>query len=143
MYSLSDHALSDSYLLLQIFNGDFEESWSEGEKRESKLVFIGKDLDHTGLKEGFKACLATPELRRKQEQSLRFKVGDRVECSVGPDIWRAGKVIKLMDRQEYMPPGLIAPYAVSLDGPGAAEIYAPADDDAVIRRARGKRSRAE
>ena len=38
-----------------IFNGNFdeEETWKEGETRESKLVFIGKNLDKEALKSGF------------------------------------------------------------------------------------------
>ena len=34
-----------------IFNGDYQdECWAPGEKRESKLVFIGKNLDHDELR---------------------------------------------------------------------------------------------
>ena len=57
-----------------IFNGDFEEGgeWGAGEKRESKLVFIGKNLNHEELRAGFKACLATPELASKKRKALRF-----------------------------------------------------------------------
>jgi G3E family GTPase len=29
-----------------LFDGNFSECWREGEKRESKFVFIGKDLVH-------------------------------------------------------------------------------------------------
>ena len=117
-------------VLLQIFNGDFEESWSEGEKRESKLVFIGKNLDHDGLKKGFKACLATPELLEKQKQSLRFSIGDEVECKTGAR-WSKGQVVAIMYRDDSMPQGMVAPYQVKLDGGGL--IYAPADRKAVIR----------
>ena len=35
----------------------------EGEARESKLVFIGKNLDPKALNAGFNSCLDTPELR--------------------------------------------------------------------------------
>ena len=31
--------------------------WEEGEKRVSKMVFIGKDLDRAALTEGFTKCL--------------------------------------------------------------------------------------
>ncbi|EOD27022.1 hypothetical protein EMIHUDRAFT_54553, partial [Emiliania huxleyi CCMP1516] len=41
-----------------IFNGDFTEPWEEDEPRESKLVFIGKNLDAAELKARFEACLA-------------------------------------------------------------------------------------
>ncbi len=32
--------------------------WNVGEKRESQLVFIGKDLNETKIREGFDACIA-------------------------------------------------------------------------------------
>ena len=37
-----------------IFNGDFGESWTDGEKRHCKLVFIGKNLDKEGLEKGWR-----------------------------------------------------------------------------------------
>ena len=44
-----------------IFNGDFDECWAEGEQRQSKLVFIGKNLDHDELKVRVRA---SPNLTR-------------------------------------------------------------------------------
>merc|ERR1712070_456030 len=45
-----------------IFNGHFEdECWKEGEKRESKMVFIGKNLDKDELRKGFESCLYDEE----------------------------------------------------------------------------------
>mgnify|MGYP006203800081 CR=1 FL=1 len=32
--------------------------WKDGEKRSSKLVFIGRNLDREALNQGFRACLA-------------------------------------------------------------------------------------
>ena len=120
-----------------IFNGNFEddEKWAEGEARESKLVFIGKDLDHEGLKTGFAACATSPEILEQKKNGLRFKIGDLVECNTGG--WNAGTVVDLMYRDEYMPPGMVAPYQVQLDkkgGEDGALIYAPADDSKVIRK---------
>jgi len=42
-----------------IFDGNFDEDevWEEGEERSSKLVFIGKNLDHEELKSGFAGTL--------------------------------------------------------------------------------------
>ena len=34
-------------------------AWPEGEKRESRLVFIGRDLENMNLEEGFEACKAS------------------------------------------------------------------------------------
>ena len=32
--------------------------WPEGRPRVSRVVFIGRDLENMGLKEGFEACRA-------------------------------------------------------------------------------------
>lgn len=32
-------------------------AWGEDEKRINKLVFIGRNLDETALRKGFKGCL--------------------------------------------------------------------------------------
>ena len=68
-----------------IFNGDFTEEWGiPCEARVSKLVFIGRSLDAAILKAGFESCLATPDNLRRKVEALRFAVGDRVWCKVGP-----------------------------------------------------------
>ena len=41
-----------------ILDGDLQREWKPGEKRESKLVFIGKDLDEAKLRAGFEATAA-------------------------------------------------------------------------------------
>merc|ERR1719174_2076258 len=43
-------------------DGTFGEDWGKDEVRESKLVFIGKNLDETVLKAGFASCAATAQL---------------------------------------------------------------------------------
>merc|ERR1712137_1484353 len=51
-----------------IFNGTFDdETWKDGEQRENKLVFIGKDLNHDELRRGFVACLDSPENKERIE----------------------------------------------------------------------------
>ena len=61
--------------------------------------------------------------------TLRFAVGDRVECCCGPDVWCPGTIMKLWyfdcDDDEPMP------YQVLLDK--GNKIYAPRDEDDVIR----------
>ena len=55
-----------------LFSGGFSNEvakWKEGEKRECRFVFIGRNLDHKALENGFMDCKAEP---------LRFKVGDIV-----------------------------------------------------------------
>lgn len=41
-----------------ILDGDLQRDWKADEKRESRLVFIGRDLDESELREGFLACAA-------------------------------------------------------------------------------------
>jgi G3E family GTPase len=41
-----------------IIEGDHQRRWRDGEGRESRLVFIGRNLDGELLKAGFEACLA-------------------------------------------------------------------------------------
>ena len=41
-----------------MLDGEPQRAWREGEKRESKVVFIGHDLDEKGIVAGFKACAA-------------------------------------------------------------------------------------
>jgi len=115
-----------------IFNGNFDEAWGKDETRESKLVFIGKNLDHAALKEAFAKCAMTDDLKQKKMKQLRFAVGDAIECNTGAG-WQKGEVVRLMYRDEFMPPGMIAPYQVKLADGGL--IYAPEDQDQLIRKA--------
>ena len=41
-----------------IMEGDHQRAWKEGEKHESRLVFIGRNLDAERLKQNFDACQA-------------------------------------------------------------------------------------
>ena len=41
-----------------MLDGDTQREWKTGEKRESKVVFIGRDLDEKEIREGFLACAA-------------------------------------------------------------------------------------
>lgn len=108
-----------------IFQGDFTEPWGPDEPRGCKLTFIGKKLPKTDLEAGFMASLATPEAYEARAKLLRFRVGDVVECNTGS--WSKGKVVKLFYREGSMS----APYQVQLDDGNL--IYAPADDDRLIR----------
>merc|ERR1712216_230342 len=109
------------------------EPWAEGEERSSKLVFIGKKLDKEELTKRFSACIVSPEAIEKKKKTLRFAIGAKVQCKTGEKDWSNGEVVALMYRDEYMPPGMVAPYQIKLvDG---NLIYAPADEDSVIRAA--------
>jgi G3E family GTPase len=41
-----------------LIEGDHQRAWKEGEKHESRLVFIGRKLDHDALRSGLESCLA-------------------------------------------------------------------------------------
>lgn len=110
-----------------MFNGEFDEPWGSEEKRESRFVFIGKNLDHDVLKKGFQDCILTPAFEEKKKAALRFKIGTKVECKMD-DEWAKGKIIDLLYRDES---GICAPYQIELED--GALIYAPTDDEEVIR----------
>ena len=51
----------DRYVLQgvhMIIEGDHQRAWKDGEKHESRLVFIGRDLDAERLRKSFEACQA-------------------------------------------------------------------------------------
>jgi G3E family GTPase len=41
-----------------ILDGDHQRAWKDGEKRDSKLVFIGRDLPEDKIRKGFEATIA-------------------------------------------------------------------------------------
>ncbi|MDZ4371694.1 MAG: GTP-binding protein [Phenylobacterium sp.] len=41
-----------------ILEGDFQGPWREGDRRYSRMVFIGRNLDEAALRAGFENCLA-------------------------------------------------------------------------------------
>ncbi len=41
-----------------ILEGDLQGPWAEGDPRQSRAVFIGRDLDPAALEAGFRACVA-------------------------------------------------------------------------------------
>ena len=118
-----------------LIEGSFAEPWGQDEPRESKLVFIGKDLDGEALNASFDACLASPQNNRSKIQKLRFRFRDRVECADDEDNWCEGEVTSLLYRDDSMPPGMVVPYQVQLDdGP---LIYVTSDSGRSIRSPRG------
>lgn len=71
-----------------------------------------------------------------QRPRLRFDVGKRVVCRVGPDPvtgWAPGKVVQLWYREPTWPANSWAPYKIELDD--GSNIFAPGDVDQIIREA--------
>ena len=67
---------------------------------------------------------------------LRFEIGTRVLCRIGPDAnkdWAPGKIVLLWYREPNWPRGSFAPYKIRLDD--GRDIFAPGDMDQVIRAA--------
>ena len=94
---------------------DVLEKWHKGE--EAEWPPVDEDLD--------------------QMPQLRFTVGTRVQCRIGPDAtkdWANGTICLLWYREPNWPKGSFAPYKIELDD--GREIFAPGDMDQVIRKAR-------
>mmetsp|Transcript_25770 Transcript_25770/g.54479 ORF Transcript_25770/g.54479 Transcript_25770/m.54479 type:complete len:152 (-) Transcript_25770:2626-3081(-) len=83
-------------------------------------------------------------MRKYNPEKLRFKVGDKVECMIGPENWGTGRIVKLMYREPKWPSSKpSAPYQIKLDRktadregipPKYALIYSDWDDDLKIRK---------
>ena len=100
-----------------LFGGKFSEDiglWKEGEKRECRFVFIGRDLDHEALESGLMECLA---------EDLRFNVGDTVYANVGQ--FTKGKILKCWDQGN--------PYRVEIQNEEKSNVWVPEDSDEFVR----------
>ena len=118
-------------------------AWREGEARESKLVLLGRRLDHETLEQGLRGCLVSAASVERRLKTLRFSVGDAVECRT-PRGWTKARVVDQLYRDDSMPPGLVAPYQLRLEEAGAQDgalIYAPEDTREVVRATRLERLR--
>lgn len=90
--------------------------WMQGEERDCRLVFIGRNLDKAELTKQAEDC--------KAEDDLRFKLGDLVEAKTGPQKWEVGKVIKTWDQGH--------PYRIEILGSGK-NVWGPEDRDICVR----------
>ena len=101
-----------------LFNGDYSKEiglWKEGETRECRFVFIGRDLDHKALQDGLMECIA---------EELRFNVGDTVFANVGE--FTEGKILKCWDQGN--------PYRVEIQNERKTNVWVPIDSDQFVRR---------
>jgi len=96
-----------------LFGGDFSQEiglWKDGEDRECRFVFIGRDLDHPKLEAGLLECKA---------EELRFKVGDTVYANIGE--FTKGKILKCWDQGN--------PYRVEIQNKERTNVWVPIDND--------------
>jgi len=119
-----------------MFAGSFAGiTWKDGEVRESRFVFIGRNLDKQSLTDEIMRC--------RVEEELRFKVGDEVNIYVDPTCggpvacsasacdegeWRRGTVLKVWDKGD--------PYCIELAEPdqeGKSKKWVPDDKDCFVR----------
>jgi len=101
-----------------LFSGDFSKDiglWKEGETRECRFVFIGRNLDHKALQDGLMECMA---------EELRFNVGDTVYANVGE--FAEGKILKCWDQGN--------PYRVEIQNERKSNVWVPIDSDQFVRR---------
>ena len=100
-----------------LFGGDFSRDiglWKEGETRECRFVFIGKDLDHDALQKGLLEC---------QAEELRFDVGDTVYANIGE--FAEGRILKTWDQGN--------PYRVEIQNEEKSNVWVPIDNDDYVR----------
>ena len=101
-----------------LFSGDYSKEiglWKEGETRECRFVFIGRDLDHKALQDGLMECIA---------EELRFNVGDIVYANVGD--FTEGRILKCWDQGN--------PYRVEIQNERKTNVWVPIDSDQFVRR---------
>ena len=100
-----------------LFGGDFSRDiglWKEGETRECRFVFIGKDLDHDALQKGLLEC---------QAEELRFNVGDTVYANIGE--FAEGRILRTWDEGN--------PYRVEIQNEEKSNVWVPIDNDDYVR----------
>ena len=96
-----------------LFGGDFSNEiglWKDGDDRECRFVFIGRDLDHQELEAGLLECKA---------EELRFGVGDIVYANIGE--FTKGKILKCWDQGN--------PYLVEIKNDERTNVWVPIDND--------------
>ena len=96
-----------------LFGGGFSSEvapWKEGETRECRFVFIGRNLDHKELQQGLIDCKA---------EELRFNVGDTVYANIGE--FTEGRILKCWDEGN--------PYRVEIQNEERSNVWVPIDSD--------------
>ena len=100
-----------------LFGGDYSRDiglWKDGETRECRFVFIGKNLDHEALQKGLLEC---------QAEELRFNVGDTVYANIGE--FAEGRILRTWDEGN--------PYRVEIQNEEKSNVWVPIDNDDYVR----------
>ena len=101
-----------------LFSGFFSPlTWDEGEARECRFVFIGRNLDRQALIDGVMAC-------RVDNKPLRFKEGDKVLANVSQG-WTPGIITATWDEGN--------PYVIELQDGSGDTVWGPMDSDMYVR----------
>ena len=101
-----------------LFTGSFTEEWKEGEERDSRFVFIGRNLDKQDITDKFLACSV--------DLLLRFPVGMRILAKT-----RKGKTLRAFDKGETIALWNEGnPYRIRLEC--GNEVWAHEDDDEFV-----------
>ena len=96
-----------------LFGGGFSSEvapWKEGETRECRFVFIGRDLDQEDLQKGLLDCKA---------EELSFNVGDTVYANIGE--FTEGRILKCWDEGN--------PYRVEIQNAERSNVWVPIDNN--------------
>lgn len=88
-----------------------------------------EDVFYESLAARVGASLLSVEGECVHSSGLRFIVGQRVICNVGE--WLPGRIARLLYSEPHWKEDKVVPYQVVLDN--GQRVYAPADDDRVIR----------
>eukprot|EP00325_Prymnesiales_sp_UTEX-LB-985_P032405 CAMPEP_0174721616 /NCGR_PEP_ID=MMETSP1094-20130205/36717_1 /TAXON_ID=156173 /ORGANISM="Chrysochromulina brevifilum, Strain UTEX LB 985" /LENGTH=443 /DNA_ID=CAMNT_0015922339 /DNA_START=51 /DNA_END=1382 /DNA_ORIENTATION=+ len=120
------------------FKGEFTEDWGASETRYNRLIFIGKNLDREMITAGFNKCRSFNKYILEADipnSTLRFKVGDTVECRASDTGYARGTITATFHKEPQFPPGHVVPYQIRvLEGPNAgSSVYAPCDEDDYVR----------
>ena len=99
-----------------LFGGGFSSEvapWKEGEARECRFVFIGRNLDDEELQKGLMDCKA---------EELRFNVGDTVYANIGE--FTEGRILKCWDEGN--------PYRVEIQNEERSNVWVPIDSNEYV-----------
>ncbi|KAL7496857.1 hypothetical protein ACHAWT_005050 [Skeletonema menzelii] len=124
--------------------------WKAGHKKKCKKEMVAYEKYQGELKRNkadpnrFGISGGTLLQKRYTPGKLRFQVGDKVECMIGPEQWGTGRIVRCLYREDDWPLSKeSAPYQIKLDRktadrvgipPQYALIYSDWDDDIKVRK---------